>query len=211
MEILQDNPRLKLERLELGRWSTNAYVITCQQTGRSALVDVPDAAIIDQMRGRQLEAILITHGHFDHTEGLAAFAAAIDVPVLAHAADKDWLPVEVDKYLNDGNVLEIGNLRISVLHTPGHTAGSVCFRLDNILIAGDTIFPGGPGKTETAEDFQLVLRTLREKIFALPDNSLIYPGHGSSSNIGREREQFVLFSSRPHDPQLHGDVTWLNS
>jgi len=96
-----------------------------------------------------------------------------------------------------------------VLHTPGHTPGSLCFRVGRYLISGDTIFPGGPGRTSSPDDFKQIIKSITEKIFVLPDDTQIYPGHGNSTVLKNEKEEFAVFASRPHEPNLCGEVLWL--
>ncbi|MGB6339420.1 MAG: MBL fold metallo-hydrolase, partial [Candidatus Aminicenantaceae bacterium] len=104
-----------------------------------------------------------------------------------------------------------GNINLEVLHTPGHTPGSLCFIYDRYLFSGDTLFPAGPGRTSTPAAFEQIVRSLKEKIFPLPENTLIYPGHGASTILKKEKEEFAVFSSRTHPPNLCGDVLWLSS
>jgi hydroxyacylglutathione hydrolase len=212
MEILAENPDVKIERYELGAWATNVYVITCQETGKSVLVDMPSYtwSLIKNFRERIPEYILLTHSHIDHISGLKAFKSRLNIPVSVHADDQKWLPFPPERYLEDGDIITFGKLRIKVIHTPGHTPGSVCFQIREHLIAGDTIFPGGPGKTWNKTEFQQIIRSLTEKIFTLPDNTLIYPGHGSRTVLWKEKAEFAIFSSHPHDPRLYGDVVWLS-
>jgi glyoxylase-like metal-dependent hydrolase (beta-lactamase superfamily II) len=94
------------------------------------------------------------------------------------------------------------------LHTPGHTPGSVCFLIANYLIAGDTIFPGGPGRTGSPADFKRILDSLTGKIFVLPDDTRVFPGHGNSTILGKERQSFAAFSEQGLDANLCGDVLW---
>jgi glyoxylase-like metal-dependent hydrolase (beta-lactamase superfamily II) len=87
----------------------------------------------------------------------------------------------------------------------------VCFKVGRYLLAGDTIFPGGPGKTRSPADLKQIIKTITEKIFVLPDDTLVYPGHGESTILKKEKLEFAVFQSRPHDPNLCGDVVWLSS
>jgi glyoxylase-like metal-dependent hydrolase (beta-lactamase superfamily II) len=96
------------------------------------------------------------------------------------------------------------------MHTPGHTPGSLCFRTGRYLISGDTIFPGGPGKTGSPAAFQEILKSITDKILPLDDDTLVYPGHGEKTVLKKEKEEFAIFSSRPHPPNLCGDVLWLS-
>jgi hydroxyacylglutathione hydrolase len=211
MDIVVDDAAVRIERYELGKWETNAYLVVCQKTGKCLLVDVPPGALklIKELKGRVPERILLTHSHIDHITGLKAFKARVNVPVAVHRDDEQWMDIPADMYLKDGDTVKAGEISLNVLHTPGHTAGSLCFRIGNYLIAGDTIFPGGPGKTWSKEDFRQILESIKTKIMVLPDDTKIYPGHGVSAVLKREKEEFAIFSSRPHDPGLHGDVTWL--
>ena len=106
--------------------------------------------------------------------------------------------------------VSLGNLKFEVLYTPGHTQGSLCFRAGRYLISGDTIFPGGPGKTRSPAAFKQIIESITGKILVLPDDTQIYPGHGDSTVLKKEKDEFTIFSSRPHNPDLCGDVLWLS-
>jgi glyoxylase-like metal-dependent hydrolase (beta-lactamase superfamily II) len=144
----------------------------------------------------------------DHTAALAELKSALDVPLAAHAADADRLPIPADMMLADGETITFGNIRLSVIHTPGHTPGSLCFYTEGYLISGDTLFPGGPGKTGSPADFRQIVESLKNKIFVLPDNTQVFAGHGDGTVLGKEKRAFEAFSARPHDPNLCGDVLW---
>lgn len=210
MTTVVNDDRIQIEKLELGPYGTNAYILICSQTGESVVVDVPGEAskILELLKGTTPRYILITHNHMDHTGALAELKAALDIPVAAHADDAGRLPISADQSLNDGDVISLGDLKVSVLHTPGHTPGSLCFLTGNYLIAGDTLFPDGPGKTGSPADFKRIVESLRTKIFVLPDGIQIFPGHGDSAVLGKERQAFEAFSARPHKPNLCGDVLW---
>jgi hydroxyacylglutathione hydrolase len=128
-----------------------------------------------------------------------------------HEGDAGMLPVKAGRLLEDGEVLECGNLNLEVLHTPGHTPGSICLRVDGYLISGDTIFPGGPGKTARAKDFQTVLISIREAVLTLPDETVILPGHGAATTVGKERPLIDDFIASNRDSDTFGDVTWSSS
>lgn len=213
MEVMVDTPDVTIERHELGSWATNAYLVRCKKTGKSFLVDAPAGVytLIKKASENNPEWLLLTHTHLDHVEGLRALKNRINVPVAVHRDDAPCLPAAPDKYLEDGDVIQIGEIRVTVIHAPGHTPGSVCYKFGEYLISGDTIFPGGPGKTWSKEDFQRIIESLTDKIFVLPDATQIFPGHGSPTVLKKEKEEFATFSCRPHDPDLHGDVIWLTS
>jgi hydroxyacylglutathione hydrolase len=213
MAVVAENDNVTILQLELNEWNTNAYIVICKVTGESMVVDAPGKVdeILKRMEGTQPQLIAITHGHMDHIEVLAKLRQELQVPVAMHPLDADPMNIKVDIELYDGAVLTIGKLQIDVLHTPGHTKGGVSLLTDNYLITGDTLFPGGPGMTKTPEQLKTLIDTLVTKIFVLPDNTRILPGHGEPTILRKEKREFAVFSSKPHDEDLCGDVLWLTS
>ena len=211
MTVVEKDKILRIKRIETAPYGTNAYIVVCETTGESVLIDAPGNAdkIMDRLEGTNPISILITHRHIDHTGALQRLKNELNVPVAAHMADAENLPIEADMLLEDGNIISFGNVTLDVLHTPGHTPGSVCFLSGNILLAGDTIFPGGPGKTSTPDDFRQIVESLMQKIFILPDDVKIYPGHGEQTTVKKTKEEFAVFSAKSHDANLCGDVLWL--
>lgn len=205
-----ENERLRLERLRLGPFGTNAYIITCRESGESVLVDAPaeSRVILEALRGTRPRQILLTHGHADHTGALAEVHRALGVPLGAHEADSVSLPVRPALLLRHGDSVPCGKLALQVLHTPGHTPGSLCFLVDRCLIAGDTLFPGGPGKTWSPAELEQIIASITGILFTLPDDTAVYPGHGDATVLGKEKKLYAAFASRPRDPGLCGDVTW---
>ena len=213
MENVVQDDIVRINRLELGPFGTNAYIIVCQATSDSAVVDVPGDAeeIVRQLANTNPKYILITHNHFDHIVALDELKAKLKVPVAVHPQDAARLPSPPDMELNDGDTIEIGKLKIKVLHVPGHTPGGLCFLIGRYLISGDTIFPGGPGKTGTPADFNQIVKSIETKLFVLPDDTEVFPGHGDATVLGKEKKEFAAFTSKPHAPNLCGDVLWLSS
>jgi glyoxylase-like metal-dependent hydrolase (beta-lactamase superfamily II) len=212
MTIVAEDDAIQIERLELGPFGTNAYIVTCRKMRDSALIDAPAEAniIIDKLKNTNPKYILLTHNHMDHIGALAQLRAELKVPLAAHALDAGNLTSPPEILLSDGNAVSLGNLKFEVLHTPGHTQGSLCFRAGRYLISGDTIFPGGPGKTRSPAAFKQIIESITGKILVLPDDTQIYPGHGDSTVLKKEKDEFTIFSSRPHNPDLCGDVLWLS-
>lgn len=213
MTTVAEDEAVRVDRLQLGPFGTNAYIVTCLQTRHSATIDAPDdaGAIIDGLKGSTPQYILLTHNHIDHIGALDHLRTELKVPLAAHTADAAILTSPPEIWLSDGDAVRLGELELEVLHTPGHTPGSLCFRVGRYLISGDTIFPGGPGRTNSPADFRRIVKSIREKIFALPDDTQIYPGHGDPTVLAKEKNGFSVFLSRPHDPQLCGDVLWLSA
>ena len=213
MVVVAKDDNIQIERLELGAFGTNAHIVICQETRDSVLIDAPAETniITDRLKSTNPRYILLTHNHMDHTGALAPLKAVFEVPLAAHALDTGNLPVTPDMLINDGDTIALGNIKLEVLHTPGHTPGSLCFRVGGYLISGDTIFPGGPGKTSSPAAFRQIIKSITEKIFILPDDTQIYPGHGNSTVLKNEKEEFAVFASRSHNPDLCGDVLWLSS
>jgi len=212
MAVVAKDDILRIERLEFEPFGTNAYIVMCQLTRDSVLVDAPGEAvkIMERLRGTNPRYILMTHDHFDHFGALSQLKSELKVPIAAHPADSKKLPSTPDILLNDGDVFTFGHIRLKVLHTPGHTPGSICFLTGNYLLSGDTIFPGGPGKTFSPSAFEQIVNSIKSKIFVLPGNTEIFPGHGDSTLLEKEKQQFKIFSSRPRDHNLCGDVLWLS-
>ncbi len=210
--VVKDN-NTKIERLELGPWGTNAYIIICLQTGNSALIDAPaDAStIMKRLQGTNAKYILLTHNHMDHIGALSELRSKLKVPLAVHTADSTRLSAPPEMLLNDGDVVSFGKVKLEVLYTPGHTPGSLCFKIGKYLISGDTIFSGGPGKTSSPADLRQIIKSITDKIFVLSDDTQIFPGHGDSTVLKKEKDEFAVFSSQPHNPNLCGDVLWLSS
>ena len=213
MTIVVNDKSLQIEQLQLGPFGTNAYILICQETKESVIVDAPAEAdkIISRLKGTAPRYILLTHSHMDHIGALAQLRSELKIPLAAHAADSGILSPPPEILLEDGEAIDFGKIQIAVLHTPGHTPGSLCFKTGNYLLSGDTLFPGGPGKTGTPADFAQVIKSITDKIFTLDDNTPVYPGHGEPTILKKEKEEFKIFSSRPRDPNLCGDVLWLSA
>jgi hydroxyacylglutathione hydrolase len=212
MQIVNDS-EIRIEKLTLGPYETNAYTIVCQKTGESLMTDAPAGAseIIAALEGTKPKYILLTHDHYDHTGVLVSLRARLKAPLATQIDNTYQLKTPPEILLKDGDVLPLGELKIEVLHTPGHTPGSTCFRVGKYLLVGDTIFPGGPGRTETPEDFQQIIKSITKKIFTLPDDTMILPGHGDGTTVKQAKEEYAVFAARAFNLDLYGDVTWSGS
>ena len=213
MVTVAEDESLRIDKMALGPFGTNAYVLTCQKTGDSVLVDAPGDVdkILERLKGTNPKYILMTHDHMDHVGALSELKRLLNIPVAAHSADAGNLPVKPDVLLKEGDEVDFGNIQLKVLHTPGHTPGSLCFLTGKYLIAGDTIFPDGPGKTSSPANLRQIIESITYKIFTLPDDTQAYSGHGDSTVLKKEKAAYAVFSSRAHDPNLCGDVLWSSS
>ena len=202
---------LKLITNNVGPWPMNSYLVVDADTHVSAIIDpgADPTAILASAVETRIEAILITHGHPDHVSALAEVKAVAQAPVYLNPLEAQEFNLDYDHPLEDGQVISIGNSKLTAIHTPGHTPGMISIDLmDGRILVGDTIFVGGPGKTWSAEDFAATMRTMQEIVFAWSDKTHFYPGHGPSGSIGQERPAFEAFVQRGWSPDLYGDVTW---
>ena len=180
---------VQVTRLSVGPMDNNVYVLIDPTTRESIVIDAANDAdrILAAVEGTTVRYILQTHGHEDHVQALAEFKEATQAPVAVHPADAAMLPIPAALALRDGDVLYLGEHAIRVLHTPGHTPGGVCFVTDNYLFSGDTLFPGGPGNTRSSlGNFPQIIESVR-RLFELPDETIVFPGHGADTTIGREK------------------------
>jgi hydroxyacylglutathione hydrolase len=194
----------------LGPFDNNAYVIVDPAAGEAAIVDMPAESekVLEATAGLRVTKILLTHTHPDHWFSYDLLKTATGAPVYCHPAEVQMPPERIDVPLADGQELTVGGVAARAIHTPGHTPGSVCFLVGRYLIAGDTVFPGGPGHSDTPEALQQSIRSIVQRLYVLPDETLVLPGHGDDTTIGASRGEYAVFAARPHAPDLCGDVLW---
>ena len=192
---------VRVFRTLCGSDNNNAYLLVCPETGESIIIDAPlgPAELLEEAKGTQVKAILITHRHRDHLEGLKEIIDATKAPVGAHGEDASDMPVFPNVLLKDGDIIRAGTIELKVIHTPGHTPGSVCFLFGKHLFTGDTLYSGGPGESRGQEATHQILSSIREKLYVLPDDTLILPGHGHHSVLSVPKREYRVFAAQYPD------------
>lgn len=204
---------VRIKTIEVGQYGNNCYILIDPNTSDSAIIDAPaePEKILAAARDTRVRYIFITHNHRDHTGALVELAQATGAKVGAHRDDAAKLPCKPDLYLDNEDRLYVGKVPLKVLHTPGHTPGSVCLVTGAYLFTGDTLFPGGPGRSASPEALKQEIDSIRSKLLLLDPETHVYPGHGVGTTIRTAREEHAAFAARPHPADLHGDVLWLSS
>lgn len=213
MTLHYEDASIRIHKVKCGPYDNNAYLLVCPQTGESIVIDTPASPgkLIEAASGTKVRAILITHNHFDHIQGLEEVVSALGAPVGIGHADAHVLPRPPDFFIQHQQTILAGTVALRAIATPGHTPGSTCFAIGKHLFTGDTLFPGGPGRTRTPEDLKRIIRSITERLFVLPDDVTFYPGHGNDGDLRASREEYRVFASRPHPDDLCGDIVWLKS
>jgi glyoxylase-like metal-dependent hydrolase (beta-lactamase superfamily II) len=185
---------LTVTKIAVGPMDNNAYLLRDASTGQAILIDAANEAgrLIELIGDTPVGSIVTTHQHADHWQALAEVQKHTGAEVIAHPADADGLPIAVSRLVRDGEVLTFGDAAVSFIHLRGHTPGSVAVLYnagdEPHLFTGDSLFPGGVGKTNSPEDFNSLLDDVTERLFdRLPDPTWVYPGHGSDTTLGTER------------------------
>lgn len=201
-------PGVSIVKMSVGPMDNNAYVVTCTKTGESLLIDAAnDPGLLVELVGEhapKLALIITTHQHFDHWQALEAVAESTGVPTAAHELDADPLPVVPSRFLAGGDTVDVGDLTFDVIHLRGHTPGSVALALRPSgertavqLFTGDCLFPGGPGRTTTPEEFDSLMTGLESRVFDVyGDATVVYPGHGDDTTLGEERPRLAEWRER---------------
>lgn len=196
-----------LERLEVGSFASNCYLVACPETKQAIIID-PGAEgklIIKRVKelGLKVKYIINTHAHIDHIGANGDVKEAFNVPILVHEAEASMYQspqasfalfmgkskmAPPDQTLKEGDLIELGTLSIKVLDTPGHTAGGICLDINGVLFCGDTLFNSSIGRTDLpGGSYRQILKSIREKILIYPDNTKVFPGHGPPTTVGDER------------------------
>lgn len=194
--------------LSLGDMDNNCYILGDDKSKHALLIDAPAeaGAILDilEAEGLKLKFILLTHSHYDHIRALDELCESTGAEVMLHTFEADGLndptvnlslyagcqspEKTVDRQLQDGDVITLGDIELKVLYTPGHTVGSVCYHTDGMLFSGDTLFRKSVGRCDLpGGDFKIIKQSIKKQLYTLPDDTDVYPGHGRTTAIGYEK------------------------
>lgn len=199
---------LTVSKLSVGPMDNNAYLLTCRDTGEALLIDAAnEVERLMELLGHgpdrpDLRTIVTTHRHADHWQALGALAGATGARTVAHPIDAPQLPVPPDVLVDQGDTVAVGHAWLDVIHLRGHTAGSIALLHRDAdgtphLFTGDSLFPGGPGRTTNPKDFRSLMDDLESRVFdRFPDETWFYPGHGNDSTLGAERPHLGEWRAR---------------
>ncbi len=212
---------MKIGTILLGDVKTNCYIISNEETKEGIIIDPGDNAglIIKKLEEDNIKpvGILLTHGHFDHIMAGPKLSEHYDIPMYGYIEEgelvKDFIlnaayligskfTMKLSHFFNDGDELLLAGYKLKVIHTPGHTKGSVCFYIEdeNVLISGDTLFYNSVGRTDLPTgDGMMLLRSIEKILMALPEETKVYPGHGALTSIGYEKK---------NNPFIHPETIW---
>ena len=190
--LIWDATGVEIHQVVVGPVDNNVLILRCTETGDAVLLDAANEheLLLELCERLGVRRVLETHGHWDHIQAVPALReAGYEVAVTAADAPK-LKDVGYDVFIDDAEVIEVGRLRLQAIHNPGHTPGSVSFKVEDapILFTGDTLFPGGPGNTKfEGGDFATIIDSIDNKLLTFPAETVILPGHGVDSTIGTER------------------------
>jgi glyoxylase-like metal-dependent hydrolase (beta-lactamase superfamily II) len=192
---------LEVHKVVVGPYDNNVFIVRCTSTGDAVLIDAANEheMLLDLCQALGVRRVLETHGHWDHIQAVPAMReAGYEVAVTQEDAPR-LVDVGYDVFINDGDVIEVGKLRLHTILNPGHTPGSISFKVENapLLFTGDTLFPGGPGNaTFEGGDFATIIESIDTKLFTFPANTIVLPGHGADTTIGAERPHLNAWVER---------------
>ena len=201
---VRELPELIITKASVGSMDNNAYLLRCRRTGEQVLIDAAaDAETLLHLVGSDgLVTVVTTHRHRDHWQALSDVVAATGASTVAGAPDVEGIPVATTTAVDDGDTVSVGTCDLRVITLVGHTPGSIALLYDDPegtphLFTGDSLFPGGPGKTSGADAFASLMNDLESKVFGrLPDETWVYPGHGKDTTLGSERPHLAEWRAR---------------
>jgi len=195
----------------MGPYGNNAYIVRDVAAGEALLVDMPleEGPLLAAIAAEGgIRTVIATHWHPDHWMTYDAVRAATGAPVLVGAVEVKIPEERIDGRLDDGAEVKVGAARITVLHTPGHTPGSISLRVGGAVITGDTLFNGGPGKTSAKGDLETLVESITARLLPLPEETVVMPGHGVNTTIAESRSGVAAYQRHPKPAGFFGDVAW---
>ncbi len=189
----------RVTSFSVGPYDNNVYVLSDPTSKEALLIDAANEAprILKELEGLRVSHILTTHGHGDHVQAVRQVREQTRARFAFHEGDASMMPLPADQRIANGDVFRFGEYELRAIHTPGHTPGSVCFLVGEHLFSGDTLFPGGPGNTANPyASFGTIIESIRTKLFTLPDEVQVLPGHGKPTTIGTERPHLEEWIAR---------------
>lgn len=188
----------RLTAFSVGPYDNNVYILSDPRSMEALLIDAANDAprILKELDGLKVSHLLTTHGHPDHVQAVKPVREATSARFTCHDGDAAMMPMPPDVHATDDQRFRFGDYELRTIHTPGHTPGSLCFLIDDHLFTGDTLFPGGPGKTKAGWNFSSIIESIRARLFSLPDDTRVLPGHGKPTTIGTERPHLDAWIQR---------------
>jgi glyoxylase-like metal-dependent hydrolase (beta-lactamase superfamily II) len=196
-------------------YGNNVFVVIDRSTNEAAFIDAPGEpdvnAVAAEAAGVRPSKILLTHGHFDHTPAIDALKERFGAKLYADPNEPGLKEGQLDAGVKHGDEVKVGNLSFRVVSVPGHTPASTTFVCGNHAFVGDTLFPGGPGRSKDNAALRQEIDSITRELYALPDDTTIWPGHGAITTIGASKGEYAVFAAKDHAADLCGDVNWLES
>ena len=215
MEKITDGQLTIVAAGPAGNFGNNVYVIVDSATNEAAFVDAPgngdENVAAAEFAGVRPSKILLTHSHGDHTASVERLKELYGCRLYGDEAEPWLQPGQLDVPVKHDETVMVGSLTLRVLSVPGHTPGSTTYVHGKHAFVGDTLFPGGPGRTQTNADLQREIASITGRLYRLPDDTIVYTGHGDRTTIGASKAEYAVFAANEHAPDLHGDVTWEGS
>lgn len=192
---------MKIHTVVVGPIRTNCYLIEDENSKEAIILDPGDEPekILDEIKKNQLKPkyIVNTHGHFDHVTGNPKLKEKLNIPILAHPLDAQitaaTISLPVDQLLTEGDLIKVGKITFTVIHTPGHTPGGICLycKEEKVLFSGDTLFYGTYGRTDLPYSSEKAMQESLNKLMQLPPETRVYPGHDRPTTIGQEKQNLT--------------------
>ncbi|MCZ9352287.1 MBL fold metallo-hydrolase [Streptomyces mutabilis] len=194
---------LMITKVAVGPMDNNAYLLRCRATDEQLLIDAANDAhtLLGTIGDDGIASVVTTHRHGDHWQALAEVVAATGARTHAGRHDAEGIPVPTDVPVDDGDTIRVGQVELTARHLVGHTPGSIVLVYDDPhghphVFTGDCLFPGGPGRTTRSEEFDSLMNGLEARVFVLPDETWVYPGHGNDTTLGTERPRLAEWRAR---------------